>query len=92
MKLGFAPLLITKLVCGQLGVVELLAGRDQMEDDQTQLVCCRGDCLRWAELSPHPAVEIAKCAMRGSRGSFVLQRHGWERCDERRSQLLESLE
>jgi hypothetical protein len=38
MEFGLLPFLMTELVGGELGVVEFLTGRDQMENDSGQLV------------------------------------------------------
>src|SRR6266542_3314685 len=42
-EFGFPPLLVPELIAGKPGVVKLLPGGDQVEDDPGQLVCCRRD-------------------------------------------------
>ena len=56
------PFLVAELVGCEFGVIEFLAGRDQVEDDTGQLVSRRRDGFRCAEFGSYAAVEIAEGA------------------------------
>src|SRR5215469_4389180 len=69
-KFDFLSFLMAQLVSGKVAVVELLTGRDEVENDARQFVCSCGDGLGSTQFGSHAAIEVAQ------RTLAVMQRLG----------------